>query len=159
MRVNVRLFWEGTWDITHRRIADSIPSSQGIYIIVCENRGADGNYTNDPSRLYDLLYVGESHNIRQALQESKKWEKWDRSRGKRSLLMKLAKTDNLACRRKVASLLTFQNKPLCNTRFHNVSLMSCLHLTILHAGSWLPLKNPDPQQNMQISANMVGESA
>lgn len=141
--VNVRLNWEGTWDITGRQIPASVPNTEGIYMIIAERIMTKGiRFFEDPSHM-QLLYIGESEYLKRSLSESKRWSDWEHFSPGHRLLLKVAKTDRLDCRKKVTSLLTFQNKPLCNTRYNNATLVTCLRLNISHSGSWKPLRNPN----------------
>lgn len=142
--VNVRLYWEGTWDITNRQLPESLPNTPGIYMIVADLQPKDDRwFFQEPDQLR-LLYIGETEHLRKSLNESKRWNDWEKQcRGSR-LLLKVAKTDRIDCRRKIASLLTFQNKPECNTRYNNVALVTCLQLNLSHTGSCRPLKNESP---------------
>jgi|GEM_PF-5620527 len=144
--VNVRLFWEGTWEITGRRLPESIPNTAGIYLVVAERIATGQSSFLETGGASRLLYIGESEHLRKSLMESKRWGDWEHFSPGHRLLLKLAKTDRLECRKKIASLLTFQNKPLCNTRYNNVALVTCLQLKLSHTGSWHPLRNFDGSQ-------------
>ena len=142
--VNVRLYWEGSWDVTDRQLPESLPNTPGIYMIVAERITPNQlSFIDDESNLR-LVYIGETEHLRKSLNESKRWGDWEKYGKGYRLLLKVAKTDRVECRRKIASLLTFQNKPACNTRYNNVALITCLQLNLSHSGCCQPLKNASP---------------
>lgn len=153
--VNVRLFWEGTWDISGRKISESIPNSSGIYMILAERRSPEIPSFIEQHDNLRLLYIGESDHLRKSLTESKRWGDWEHFSPGHRLLLKIAKTERLECRRKVASLLTFQNKPLCNTRYNNVAGITCLQLQVTHTGSLQPLRIQTAETEMPETRNKI----
>ena len=153
--VNVRLFWEGTWDISGRKIAESIPNSSGIYMILAESSSSEVPSFIEVNNNLRLLYIGESEHLRKSLTESKRWGDWEHFSPGHRLLLKIAKTERLECRRKVASLLTYQNKPLCNTRYNNVAAITCLQLQVAHHGSSLPLRIQAAEPEIPVTQNKI----
>ncbi|MGL5889770.1 MAG: hypothetical protein ACRC3B_07790 [Bacteroidia bacterium] len=145
-RLHLRLFWEGTWDLSSRLVAESVPSTPGIYTVFAPRK--PGLIAHDHPDAYELLYIGESENIRHALIKSKKWNIWERKSATGQLLLRITKTDHVLCRRTIAAVLAFQNKPVCNSRFVNISLFRYVHVTVSNFGAYMPLMN-DAEQHYQ----------
>ncbi len=89
----------------------------------------------------EVIYIGESDNLYLALSQCKLWSRWQKLSKGKSLRLTIAKTDHLECRRTIAAVLAFQNKPKANSRFVNISMFRYVHVDVMNFGQSFPLLN------------------
>ncbi|MGL4597744.1 MAG: hypothetical protein ACRCYO_09455 [Bacteroidia bacterium] len=136
-RLHLRLFWEGSWDISTLRTPENIPRTAGIYMITAMRSQGNPAISEDA----EIIYIGESDNLYLALSQCKLWSRWEKFAKGKSLRLNIAKTDHLECRRTIAAVLAFQNKPKANSRFVNISMFRYVHVDLMNYGQCTPLHN------------------
>ena len=75
--VEVTLDWTGVWEIKEYRVPYAIPDEEGIYMVLCGERGSDPDKWSRSS--YSLLFIGEAAHVRTAIVEHEKWLCWEKN--------------------------------------------------------------------------------
>jgi hypothetical protein len=99
----IKLFWEGLWDITEHDAPLNIPESGGILMLI------DAKYT--PNKIgfdtdsYRLIELCEASNMYTAIVNNQRFQDW-KKRSNNRLLLKIAKIDNAFDRAEVLHVLS-----------------------------------------------------
>jgi hypothetical protein len=99
----VKLFWEGLWDITEKKAPLNVPESGGILMLL------DARFT--PNKVgfdttsYRLIELCESSNMYGTLMNSSRFQNW-KAQSDNRLLLKISKIDSAADRAEIIRLLT-----------------------------------------------------
>jgi hypothetical protein len=121
----IKLFWEGLWDITEQDAPLNIPESGGILMLI------DACYT--PNKIgfdtdsYRLIELCETNNMYSAILNSNYFLNWKKHCENR-LLLKIAKIENQTDRQEVLRLLIGDDHDIISD------------LVLTNAGYKLPLK-------------------
>ena len=121
----IKLFWEGLWDISEEGAPLNIPETGGILMLI------DARYT--PNKIgfdtgtYSLVELCDSDNMYNTLRNPLKFQGWKKLTQNR-LLVKIAKLENQGQRREIVDLLS--GSPFAPS-----------NLIVLNSGYKLPLKS------------------
>jgi hypothetical protein len=121
----IKLFWEGLWDITEQDAPLNIPDSGGILMLI------DACYT--PNKIgfdtdsYRLIELRETNNMYSAILNGNYFQAW-KNRCENRLLLKIAKIENQTERQEVLRLLVGADRE------------NCSDIILTNAGYKLPLK-------------------
>lgn len=113
----IKLFWEGLWDLTEQETSLNISESGGILMLL------DARHT--PNKIgfdtgtYRLLDLCEVSNMQEALQNKFAVQKWKTLSNNR-LLLKISKIDNQEDRKEILLLLKGSTEAPDNLRISNI---------------------------------------
>jgi len=86
MILETSLYWKGVWDITNKKVSYEITDQSGVYMILT---GKKETILRRWKLLDQIIYIGNSKNIRKGLRDSNMWSKWE-EHNRNSLVVKVA---------------------------------------------------------------------
>ncbi len=113
----VKLFWEGLWDITEKKAPLNVPESGGILMLI------DAQFT--PNKIgfdttsYKLIDLYDSPNMYDTVMNTNRFHHWKREAENR-LLLKIAKVEPAEDRAHLLSLLTGKSDSPANIILSNI---------------------------------------
>ncbi len=113
----IKLFWEGLWDITEQDTSPNISEAGGILMLL------DARHT--PNKIgfdtgtYRLLELCEVSNMHEAMQNKFAIQNWKKLCTNR-LLLKISKIDNASDRKEILMLLKGEADTPDNLRISNI---------------------------------------
>lgn len=110
---NYNLEFDGYWRAPN---INGMPSKSGIYCVyACTNNRTDRTVT-----LNQLLYIGESADVRSRVSNHESWKDWKRKlKGGQELCFNAAPISPMAARERAEAAMIFKHKPPCNTEYVN----------------------------------------
>jgi hypothetical protein len=130
----IKLFWEGLWDISEQEAQLSIPETGGILMVI------DARYT--PNKIgfdtftYRIIDLYETNNMYEAMLNASQVQSW-RMQCPNRMLLKIARIENSIQRKEILEILAGDTKAP-----HN--------LTVINSGYKLPLDSY--YSSMKVSA-------
>ena len=108
----ISLNFKGYWLETHK---PSVPDTSGVY---CVYTGTYRTETNQVS-LRELIYVGESSNVRDRLANHERLKDWKRRLRAGEILCYSVATVNTIDRERAEATVIYRHKPPCNMEYIN----------------------------------------
>lgn len=113
----ITLDFEGYY--LHDRAKNAFPEKQGIY---CVYKGVY-NKEEDTVSLKELIYIGESQNLKERITSHEKWTNW-KNKLTTNQCLALTYATTTSNRENVEKVLIYEHQPICNElnkEAHNVT--------------------------------------
>ena len=108
----ISLIFKGYWLETHK---DSVPDASGVYCVYAGTYRAETNQVS----LRELVYVGESSDVRDRLANHERLKDWKRRLRTGETLCYSVATVNTIDRERAEAAVIYRHKPPCNVEYIN----------------------------------------
>lgn len=108
----ISLIFKGYWLETHK---DSVPDASGVYCVYAGTYRAETNQVS----LRELIYVGESSDVRERLANHERLKDWKRRLRAGETLCYSVATVNTIDRERAEAAVIYRHKPPCNVEYIN----------------------------------------